>query len=151
MLNLGVINAHIQWDQTYPECSLHHCRASICLSETPKFLPVSSSGHSHPPSWSMDPSLPRLSLASTSGPHVSPPFWGCASVYQPQNLMSPHFGKRPRVAPASQMASWVNLPMNFILLEFKNHIHIWFFLYFQGLWHSARLPFVNNRYLWTWR
>lgn len=114
-----------------------HLQNPVCITGEPpslgssKFLSVSSSGHSHPSSWSTDPSLPQPSLPS-------PLLSEAVSAYPaPMNLVSPHFGKRPREAPASQMVSWNSwnheLPMNFILLEFKNHIHIRFFLYFPRL------------------
>lgn len=95
---------------------------SPCLWDPQKF----SSGHSHPSSWSMDPSLPQPSLTS--------PFWGCVSAYPAPWTSCPHIlASVHKRLPASQMVSWFNPPMNSILLEFKNHIHIRFFLYFPRL------------------
>lgn len=80
---------------------------------------------------------PRLASAKSSQrfwtPHLTSFLRPCLRPPASVNLVSPCFGKGPRAASSSQMVSLVNFPMNFILLEFKNHIHILFFLHFPRL------------------
>lgn len=99
MLNLGVINAHTQWNQTSPKCSLCHWRAPTWFGESRKFLPASSSAHSYPPSQRGGPCL---TLAKPSQhfrtPHPTSFLRLCLCPPASGNLMSLCFGKGPRAA-----------------------------------------------------